>query len=174
METRNTDETPLPPIDADRPDSAATGTATTPFPAASPLWSAPTTTPSSWAETNSDEEYTPRRRPAGVTVIAIVNFIGAALILLIFLGALSTGQDMGLAAIVLPIDVIVGIAVGIGMLQLRGWARTLAFIGYGINIVIDIIGILTGPVEGPTLINLAIAGIIIWYLRQPQVAEVFD
>ena len=33
---------------------------------------------------------------------------------------------------------------------------------------------LAGPVTDSTLIGIGIAGIIIWYLRQPHVAEVFE
>lgn len=33
---------------------------------------------------------------------------------------------------------------------------------------------LGGPVQGYILIGIAISGFIIWYLRQPHVAEVFE
>jgi hypothetical protein len=120
------------------------------------------------------EEYVPRQRPMGVTVIAVLNFVGAAISTLIFLLALGAGVDMGVYAFVLPLQIIFALVVGVGLFQLRNWARTAAFIGYGFNIAFNVLAMLTGPVEGSTLIGIAIAGIIIWYLRQPQVAEVFE
>lgn len=176
MDDTGTNPTPLTSAEADRMVAAGSGPETRPVAAAgygpperTDVWNAANSGPRF-----SQDSYMPRQRPTGVTVIAVLNFIGAALIGFIFVTALAANVDLGFAAIILPLDVVFAIAVGIGLLQLKNWARTLAFIGYGINIVIDIFGSLTGPITGSTLLNLAIAGIIIWYLRQPQVAEVFE
>jgi hypothetical protein len=106
-------------------------------------------------------------------VIAVLNFVSAALTGAIFVLALGANVEMGLWGFVVPLQTIFAIVVGVGLLQLKSWARTLAFIGYGFNIVYNTVALLSGPVEGSTLIGIAIAGIIIWYLRQPKVAEAF-
>lgn len=115
-----------------------------------------------------------RARPMGVTIISVVCFLGATLIGFVYLAALSQNIKLDLLAIIWPIDVIALFAVGIGLLQLKNWARILAFAIFGINILNDIYSMLSSEVGGGTVLNLAVAALIIWYLRQPQVAEVFE
>lgn len=170
METKSTNEESLPPINVDELAGTNTGEPTVPV---SSTWPPTSRYQEGW-DPSFEQKALDRQRPIGVIVIAIANFLGALLIGLIWILAITTGEDIGYSILILPLTVAFAIAVGIGLLQLKNWARVVAFVGYGINILFDVFGFLTGPVASGTIINLAIAAVIIWYLAQPKVAEVFD
>lgn len=114
------------------------------------------------------------RRPIGVTVIAVVNFIGAALFLLVFVSALFQGREGDFSLYIVPFQIAFTILVGVGLLQLKPWGRIIALIGYGLNIILDFISLFSAQITPGTFINLVIAAIVIWYLIRPQVAESFQ
>jgi hypothetical protein len=142
-------------------------------------------------------------KPAGVIVIAILYFIGAALCLiggLLFIaggGLLATimsqsGQASAspLAGIMAGLGAVAGIIflafgvidllVGIGLIKLKNWARIVAIVFSAIGAVFQLFGILgslshfnVGAMVFP-VVFLAIYALIIWYLLKPEVKAAFQ
>ena len=142
-------------------------------------------------------------RPGGVTVIAVLEFLGAVFCVLAGL-AMMLGGGM-LAAIIgqsgqqgsaagagilgalgagLGIFLLVLAAlyflVGWGMLKLKSWARIVTMIFAGLSILGSLFGI-TGFFAHFNVValfwmvvRLAIAAWIIWYLLQPNVSAAFN
>ncbi len=139
-------------------------------------------------------------RPTGVTVLAVLNFLGAGLYALLavlfFLigagGAASGVMDemgggaaaflLGLGAavgVILLIFAAIGLAIGIGMWKLRNWARIVTIVLVGLSLLLGVIGLL-GSLIAFELVSLIIQAIfvalyawIIWYLFQPHVKQAF-
>ncbi|HST06164.1 MAG TPA: hypothetical protein VLQ48_15730 [Chloroflexia bacterium] len=118
--------------------------------------------------------YAVPNRPMGVTVIAVLNFIGAGLLFLLFIFALTKSADAGLSLYLLPFQVAFAIVVGVGLLQLKPWGRIIALVGYGLNVALDVISLFSAEVTTSTFINFVIAAIFVWYLLRPNVAEAFN
>ena len=140
-------------------------------------------------------------RPTGVTVIAILDFIGAALFLLcgiaMIIGGgfmatmLSQGQgSAGAAGIFAGLGAVMGfgflvgaaiyIALGIGLWKLKGWARITTIVLTGIGAAFQLLGLLMSLTHFAlgnflfTAVVLAIEAFIIWYLLKPEVKAAFQ
>jgi len=136
-----------------------------------------------------------KRRPTGVTVIAILVIIGGVLLLLagiagVVVGSLSISQIIGLGFVIIgAIILAVGIGylvVSYGLLKGKRWSWTitvvLLFIGIAINVVsIIIFGYLAFNMDTSTFLtansgNIAgiiISVIILYYLYRPHVKSYF-
>jgi hypothetical protein len=139
---------------------------------------------------------TPKSRPTGVTIIAILNIIGGIIMLigglfLITAGALipslppSAFEDSDLSGI--PISLLGGgaiavgaftIALGIvsfvvayGLMKGLGWAWTVTVILSIISIVSNAISIASGNFGG--IVSIIISGVILYYLYRPHVKVYF-
>ena len=136
-----------------------------------------------------------KKRPTGVTIIAILIIIGGILLLLagiggVAVGSLSISQIIGLGFVIIgAIILAVGIGylvVSYGLLKGKRWAWTitvvLLFIGIVINVVsIIIFGYFTFDTDTSSFLTSnsgSIAGIIIsviilYYLYRPHVKSYF-
>jgi len=138
---------------------------------------------------------TSKSRPTGVTIIAILNIISGIIMLAGGLGlaAISSvlptmttidpnaGGQMALAGLVGGAGIAVGgilIILGIisfivawGLLKGKGWAWSLTLILSVISIIIGIVSMAAGNFG--SIINIIIAGIIIYYLYRPHVKAFF-
>src|SRR5215472_16262805 len=142
-------------------------------------------------------------RPVGVTVIAVLEFLGAAFCLLLGLGALlgggflaaimsQSGAQGGAAGagilgalgaalgVVMLVFAALYILVAWGMLKLKGWARIVTMIFAGLGILGALFGVM-GVLAHFTIIGLLILAIrlaicawILWYLLQPNVSAAFN
>jgi len=141
-------------------------------------------------------------RPVGVTILAILNFIGAAFCLLGGIGMIlgggfiasvlsQQGQGSAGAAGILAglgaaagvfIIIIGGVSalVGFGLWKLKGWARIVSIILWGINAAFQLLGIL-GTLTHFNLFALiwgvfwvAVDVFVIWYLLRPEVKAAFQ
>ena len=139
-------------------------------------------------------------RPTGVTILAILNFLGAGLYALLavlfFLigagGAASGVLDemgggaaaflLGLGAavgVILLIFAAIGLAIGIGMWKLRNWARIVTIVLVGLSLLLGVLGLLGSLISfelGSLIfqaIFVALYAWIIWYLFQPHVKQAF-
>jgi hypothetical protein len=129
-------------------------------------------------------------RPTGVTVIAVLHFLGAgffALFACLFLvggglaarfmppdAAIPAGIAAavgGLGAIVFLICAAIYVATGIGLLKLKEWARIVAIVIAALFLVGGLLAMMRFHVFA--LIRVAISGVIIWYLLQPHVVAAF-
>ena len=142
-------------------------------------------------------------RPVGVTVIAVLEFLGAAFCLLLGLGAMlgggflaaimsQSGAQGGAAGagilgalgaavgVVLLVFAALYILVGWGMLKLKAWARIVTMILAGLGILGALFGLLTIFTHFLViglfwlLVRVAIFGWILWYCLQPNVSAAFQ
>lgn len=140
-------------------------------------------------------------RPVGVTILAILNFIGAAFCLLggigMILGGgfiasmLSQGQSSAGAAGILAglgaaagvfIIIVGGISalVGFGLWKLKEWARVVSIVLYGISAALQLLGLLGSLAHFNafamiwSVFWIAVDAFIIWYLLKPEVKAAFQ
>lgn len=128
-------------------------------------------------------------RPSGVTILAVLSYLGAAAMVLFALFAfVAGGMIMDLVGNEGPASFFVGAGaafVGIGALFFaaingvigwglwtgRGWAWILTVVFEGIWALFGLLGLLDGDVG--SLVPVAIAGAILWYLFRPWVRRFF-
>lgn len=137
-----------------------------------------------------------QQRPTGVTIIAVLFFIGGALAILSGLYILAVPLPwipvltsyqivIGIAAIIAGgLD----IAAGWGLWTLQNWGRITAIVLLGLSAVGNLfsgVGLLMGinvggyplSLPGPGIASLLFAGIgawLIWYLLNPETTAVFE
>jgi hypothetical protein len=112
-------------------------------------------------------------RPVGLTIIAVLNFIGAVLYMVSFVFALLDNVADGAALYIVPVQAALQVLIGVWLLQLNRWGRILALVLYSLTVVLDISYAFSGDIQPGTFVNLVVAVIVIWYLLRPQVAEAF-
>ena len=150
-----------------------------------------------------EEEEMRMGRPTGVTVIAILDFIGAGLCVLGGLGMILGGGFMatmmsqqgghgsaGAAGILAGLGAAAGVfmiimggvgaLVGFGLWKLKEWARIVSIILFGISAVFQLLGIV-GSLAHFTVFALlwgvfwlAVDAFLIWYLLKPEVKAAFQ
>ena len=139
-----------------------------------------------------------QQRPTGVTIIAVLAFLGAALLVLgaLFsllggmlvstmaasrMGALA-GVGAAVIAVFLLIAAVVDIVVGVGLWKLKNWARIITIVLTGIGLLGSVLSIISpfGQIHVfffvfliRRLILAAIYAWILWYLFQPNVKQAF-
>lgn len=142
-------------------------------------------------------------RPTGVTIIAILDFLGAGLCILGGLGMMLGGgfiatlinqqggqAGAGAAGILAGIGVMVGIfcliiaavdiILAVGLLKLKEWARIVTIVLTAIFGALGVLGLLTSFIHFnlfATIIRvcvLAIQAFIIMYLLKPEVKAAFQ
>jgi hypothetical protein len=138
-------------------------------------------------------------RPVGVTILAVLDFIGAAFCLLggiaVILGGgviatLLSQQGAGASGILAGLGaaagvfiiIIGGIAalVGFGLWKLKGWARVVSIVLYGISAALQLLGLLGSLAHFNafaviwSVFWVAIDALIIWYLLKPEVKAAFQ
>jgi hypothetical protein len=141
-------------------------------------------------------------RPVGVTILAILNFIGAAFCLLGGIGMIlgggfiatmlsQQGQGSAGAAGVLAglgaaagvfIIIIGGVSalVGFGLWKLKGWARIVSIVLFAISGAFQLLGILASLAHFNAFALIwgafwvAVDAFVIWYLLKPEVKAAFQ
>ena len=138
---------------------------------------------------------TTKPRPTGVTIIAILNIISGIIMLLGGIGLAAIGSilptlttvdpnaggQMALAGLlgvggvavggILIILGIISFIVAWGLLKGKSWAWTVTVVLSVISIVMGIISLVGGNFG--SVVNIIIAGIIIYYLYRPHVKAYF-
>jgi uncharacterized membrane protein HdeD (DUF308 family) len=125
------------------------------------------------------------QRPTGVTILAILQFIGGALSLLGGLALMAFGGSAvntgagevaaipAMLGIVLILSGIIGLVAGYGLFTLKGWGWLLAIIFSVLNIISGLLNLFQGANIPSTIINLVISGLILYYLYTPVVRRAF-
>lgn len=137
------------------------------------------------------------QRPSGVTILAVLSFLGAALSLLgacgMFLmgaagvAAASGGRGLGgplaalgaFAGVALLIIAAIYIINGVGLWKLQGWGRLLTIVLLIIGIVFELLGIVRAlPLMriGIIIWELILIAIDVWiltYMFKPHVKQAF-
>lgn len=124
-------------------------------------------------------------RPQGITILAILSFVGGAFAVLGGLGALGFGsllsaaagigglfQILGIVALVLGIA---ELAIGYGFWTLKPWAWSFAFVVFVVSILIEILRFLSWGSYGVTniAISIVITAIVVYYMNQANVRQAF-
>jgi hypothetical protein len=123
-------------------------------------------------------------RPTGVTILAVLAFIGGILGLLGSLAIVLGGAVvstvvagaggilvlLGLATLALSI---VELALGYGFWALRTWAWQLGYILMALNVILALVTTIFGGSFISLIIDVVIAGIIAYYLNLPEVRRAF-
>lgn len=138
-------------------------------------------------------------RPVGVTILAILDFLGAAGCLLggigMFVGggAIATalsrqaGGGAGIVAalgaglgVVFIIGAVICALLGWGLWALKNWARIITIVLLALDIALGLLG-LVGTLTHFNLFAviwsvfwIAVYGLIIWYLLKPEVKAAFQ
>jgi len=137
------------------------------------------------------------QRPTGVTILAVLAFLGAGFLLLLALlslvgGALFStlassrmGALAGVGAVVVAIFLLIfailDVAIGIGLLKLQNWARIVTIVFIGLGFLGSVLSIFS-PFHVHfffvvflirRLVLAAIYAWILWYLFQPNVKQAF-
>lgn len=133
-----------------------------------------------------------RARPLGVTLLALLQFLVAGVLLLRGLVALAGGQgtldpmtqelveklggSQGTRVVFFFSSVLaafINAALGWGLWTLRTWARTVAVFLLYVGIVGTLIGLLWVPLHVGHGFNLAFSALLIWYLSRARVRAAF-
>ena len=136
---------------------------------------------------------TQQQRPTGITILAVLAFIGGILGICGGLGGIVGGSFFGgLAAsagasnatalggmlvvysIIALIFAVADLVFGFGAWTLKPWAWMLGMVLFGLNIVFQLVAVLAGwSTLGGVIISIVIAGVIIYYLLTPDVKKAF-
>lgn len=132
-------------------------------------------------------------RPVGVSIIAVLTWIRGAFyvvigLVLLVVGHLSArlvstmasdsffetlfsrvGKALGFGALLIAVAYIV---VGLGLWQLKNWARTVTIVLVGFWLVFGLIGLLRVPTPWH-IVRVVIDGAIVLYLLLPDVRKFF-
>ncbi|HEY4677860.1 MAG TPA: hypothetical protein VIJ01_11895 [Candidatus Angelobacter sp.] len=141
-------------------------------------------------------------RPVGVTILAILNFIGAAFCLLGGIGMILGGGfiatmlsqqgqgSAGAAGILAGLGAAAGVFIiimagisallGFGLWKLKGWARIITIVLYGISAALQLLGLLGSLAHFNafaviwSVFWIAVDAFVIWYLLKPEVKAAFQ
>lgn len=141
-------------------------------------------------------------RPVGVTILAVLDFLGAVLCVLGGIGMMVGGGFMAtlinqqgsqgagagagiLAAlgaalgVFLLICAAIGVLVGWGLWKLKNWARIVTIVFAVLGVLGALLGLATAFIHFSMFvlliaIRIAICGLIIWYLLRPDVSAAFQ
>lgn len=136
---------------------------------------------------------TQQQRPTGITILAVLAFIGgifgicgglSGIVGGAFLGgmaasvgannATAVGGMIAVYSIVAVAFAVADLVFGFGAWTLKPWAWMLGMVLFGLNIVFQLVALLAGwTTFGGIIISVAIAGVIIYYLLTPQVKQAF-
>ena len=140
-------------------------------------------------------------RPTGVTIIGVLSIIGGILGICAGAAGIGLGGILGVGGAAAAVGVgsaeaaavagasgllvvfsfvslvisIVQLAGGVGLLQLAPWAYRLTVIITIVSIIIAVLGVvLGGNAITSIIISVAISGVILWYMNQPEVRSAFN
>jgi len=128
----------------------------------------------------------PPRRPTGITVLALLQFVGGAIAIILGLVFIAVGPMLpGIAAglppmlsalvsilgVFLLVAGLVALVVGWGLWTGKGWAWWLTVIIECLGLVSGLVSIASGDLSA--LFGLAIAALILWYMFKPHVKNFF-
>ena len=115
-----------------------------------------------------------QQRPTGVTILAILAFIAGILGILGGIGLFAIGGGWAALGAITLIIGILELGLGYGFWTLKPWAWMLGITLQAINIVLNVIYLITQRSTAVSdIIDILIAAGIIYYLTRPQVRQAF-
>lgn len=122
------------------------------------------------------------RRPIGITLIALLAWLNAAVLAWMLVGALFTpaslpptvGGSVAATTAVLALVMLLDAAAGYGLWRLRVWGHRLMVILLAINLAQSAAALFMGivPAWGP-LLSIAFNGFLLWYLFRRETIAAF-
>ena len=133
-------------------------------------------------------------RPTGVTILAVLSFLGGGLLLIVAFGALAGGAVLasvlslpasivGLGAVIVAIVFFAFAALyaanGVGLLKLQNWARVLTIVLIILGLLSAVLGVFGALAHFRIFLlvrQLIVAAIDLWillYLNKPHVKQAF-
>ena len=128
---------------------------------------------------------TPRARPTGVTILAVLAAIGGVLgllagVTLLGLGGLAGATGSGLLAgygsifgIIAILQGALALAFAYGAWTLKPWAWTLGIVAFGLSLALSVLNIVGGSDITSQIISIVIGAAILYYLFTPAVKQAF-
>lgn len=120
-----------------------------------------------WEKAPGWESVYKKTRPVGVSVLAVLNMLGAVLMMVGALGLGLSAHEWG-AALLLGLLGFGQLWVARGLWRLQNWARLTALICYGLSSLAGLVALLAGEPAG--LIQLLVAGGLAGYLTRVREA----
>jgi hypothetical protein len=119
---------------------------------------------------------TGRKRPLGVTIVAILMIINGIILIAAGIGGITVGAVMDIPLIGVSSGVLVALGIAAiivawGLIKGKGWAWIVTVILSIISIIMSIIAIAGGNFG--SIINLVISGVILYYMYRPEVKAYF-
>ena len=119
---------------------------------------------------------TGRKRPLGVTIVAILMIINGIILIAAGIGGITVGAAMDIPLIGVSSGVLVALGIAAiivawGLIKGKGWAWIVTVILSIISIIMSIIAIAGGNFG--SIINLVISGVILYYMYRPEVKAYF-
>ena len=125
---------------------------------------------------NEYDQEPPPERPGVVTLVAVINYVAAALLAIVAIIALP--QDSGRSSsggvfFLSAFAAVFSLAIGVGLWRLKVWAYWLAIIGYGLSLLTTLIGVLNKPLTGSVLLQLVIPAVLLYFLARSDTRASF-
>lgn len=132
------------------------------------------------------------QRPTGVTILAVLQFIGGFISLILgisslFFGGLIIASDaaatagteidpgpiMLIAGVIALFSGVLGLLAGYGLFTLKGWGWQLALTFAIVNIIHNVLGLFQGVRIPGAIVGIVISGLIVYYLMTYSVKQAF-
>ncbi len=116
------------------------------------------------------------QRPLGVTIVALLLIAAGGLSLLAVMGiAVFSGVAGRLIAPLTATSILglINLVLGIGLRQLRAWARVVLLAMLGLSLVSGAFIIASGGGLFGTFLAMILWGVLLWYLFRPTIREKF-
>uniref|UniRef100_A0A7C4BAG2 DUF7144 domain-containing protein n=1 Tax=Thermofilum pendens TaxID=2269 RepID=A0A7C4BAG2_THEPE len=125
----------------------------------------------------------PRQRPTGITILALLEFIGGGLTILLGIAFLALGPVIaaglpsflsvlvGALGGVFIVMGLIGVVLGWGLWTGKGWAWWITVILQALSLLTGLAGVAMG--DPASFIGLLIAALILWYMFKPHVKDFF-
>ena len=134
-------------------------------------------------------------RPTGVTILAVLHFLGAGFAVLCGFGFLFGGTLLALLGMSFPAGIagfwlavvaasffagaVLAVLVGVGLLRLRSWARLVSIVLAGLGLLFAVLGVSSALLHFSvflTIREVLVAVLYLWimtYLLKPHVKQAF-
>jgi hypothetical protein len=115
------------------------------------------------------------RRPLGITVISILNFVLAALFLVVIVLSLTSTSSRDSAVVwVAILPVVISVGLGIALWRMMSWARNTAIVLYLVYAASALLNIISREITFAGIASILIPAAIVLYLLQPSVRDAFE
>jgi hypothetical protein len=115
------------------------------------------------------------RRPVGITVIALFNYVVAALFLVLLVLYFSGASDRDLALVwVAILPMVISLGLGFALWRMMPWARHTAIVLYLVYAASALLNLFSREISLAGVAGVLIPAAIVVYLLQPSVGKAFE